>query len=84
MSGTASTRFPMLEEMLRIKGLSLQATYSITDIAALFGVSPRAVQRRVAAGQIPSRDLPGRARFLSEDLEAFLMASRKNARRRGN
>lgn len=83
MTTFAFNRFPMLEQLLRIKGRELQATYSIRDLAQLFGVSVRAIQTRVASGQIASRDLPGRAKFLSEDLEAFLAASKKTGARRG-
>lgn len=82
MSTFAINRFPLLEQLLRIKGLELQATYSIRDLAQLFGVSTRAIQTRVASGQIASRDLPGRAKFLAEDLEAFLAGSKKRAGRR--
>ena len=84
MSNSASSQFPILQEILHIKGLPLQATYSIRDRARIFNVSVRAIQNRVASGQIPARDLPGRAKFLSEDLEAFLSASKKKGPRRGN
>lgn len=83
MSSATTDTFPMLEAMLRIKGFQLQATYSVREVAGLFGVSVRAIQNRVAAGQIPSRDLPGRAKFLPQDIEAFLSASKKVGQRRG-
>jgi hypothetical protein len=70
-------RFPFLEDFLRIKGLLLQATYTNGDVAALFGVSARAIQNRVTTGQLPDRDLPGRAKFLPADLENLLSASKK-------
>lgn len=82
MTSSPTSKYPLLQEILAIKNLSLQATYTVRDLALMFGVSTRAIQQRVADGQIPSRDLPGRARFLSEDLEAFLAASRKKAMRR--
>lgn len=77
MTTTSISRYPILEEFLNLKGLSLQPVYTIRDLARLFSVTPRAIQSRVATGQIQSRNLPGRARFLSEDIEAFLVASRK-------
>jgi len=70
-------KLPLLQDLLTIKGRELQATYTIRDLAQLFSVSARAIQNRVASGQITSRNLPGRARFLSEDLETFLAASKK-------
>lgn len=77
MNCTATERYPLLREILALKSLQIQPTYSIRDLAHIFNVSVRAIQNRVASGQIPARDLPGRAKFLSEDLEAFLAASLK-------
>lgn len=76
MSVTTS-KYPLFQEILALKELQLQPVYSIRDIAAIFNVTPRAIQNRVARGQIQSRDLPGRGKFLSEDIETFLVASRK-------
>jgi predicted DNA-binding protein YlxM (UPF0122 family) len=61
-----------LEGLLTSKGQSLKAIYSLGDVANLFGVSKRAIQHRIKSGQLRSRNLPGRAKFLSIDLEAFL------------
>ena len=72
-------KFPLLQEILAIKNLPLQPMYSIRNIAAIFGVSARAIQNRVASGQLNPRDLPGRARFLNQDVEDFLQASLKKA-----
>ena len=83
MSSTSTTKYPLLQEILALKGLNLQPTYTIRDVASLFIVTPRAIQNRVASGQLQARDLPGRAKFLSEDLEAFLAASLKKGRSRG-
>lgn len=77
MNNSATNKYPLLEEILRIKGLLLQATYTIRNLAGIFDVSVRAIQNRVASGQLSARDLPGRAKFLSEDIEAFLVASKK-------
>ena len=83
MSSFIATKYPLLQEILDLKNLSLQATYSIRDIAGIFSVSMRAIQARVASGQLPARDLPGRAKFLPADIEAFLVASKKARPRHG-
>jgi hypothetical protein len=82
MSNSTTTNYPLLQEILAIKNLALQATYTVRDIAQIFGVSIRAIQQRVATGQIAARDLPGRAKFLAQDLEDFLAASKKKVVRR--
>jgi hypothetical protein len=64
--------YPLLETILRIKGLALQATYTNADVAALFDASIRTIQSRSADGSLHSRKLIGRARFLPVDLETFL------------
>jgi hypothetical protein len=84
MNNTASTRYPLLQEILALKDRPLQATYTVRDLAQIFNVSTRTIQNRVAAGQINSRDLPGRAKFLPVDLETFLASSLKKERRRGH
>lgn len=71
-------KFPLLEEVLTSRGLPLKGTYSNRDLAAMFGVSIRSIQARIATGQLRPRDLPGRARFLSSDLEEYLTNSRKS------
>lgn len=77
MNSSTTLRFPLLEEFLSLKNIPIQATYTVRDLARLFGVSGRAIQNRVSTGQISARDLPGRARFLSQDLEDFLVSSKK-------
>jgi len=77
MKNAPSTKYPLLHEILDLRDLPLQATFTITDVATVFGVSVRAIQNRVACGQLPARDLPGRAKFLPIDLEEFLAASKK-------
>jgi hypothetical protein len=72
------TRYPLLEEILTMKGLPLQPMYTIKDVAKIFGVSARAIQNRTTGGQLIPRDLPGHAKFLSPDLEEFLLNSRKS------
>jgi Helix-turn-helix domain len=70
--------YPLLEGLLCIKGLALQATYTNEDVATLFGVSVRTIQSRAADGTLTSRKLIGRARFLPIDLENFLMKSKRS------
>jgi hypothetical protein len=84
VSDSKANRYPLLEEILTIKGISLQATYTNGDVAGIFAVSMRAIQNRVASGQLPSRDLPGRAKFLPADLESFLSASKRKGPRHGH
>jgi len=82
MSSTEPNKYPLLGEILGIKNLALQPTYTIRDVAELFGVSVRAIQNRVSSGQLVIRNLPGRAKLLPQDLEDFLKDSRKGERRR--
>ena len=77
MNKPETTKYPLLEAMLTIKSLPLQPTYSTRSLAQLFGVSMRAIQNRMSSGQLVPRDLPGRAKFLPQDIEEFLTASRK-------
>lgn len=73
-------KYPLLQEFLALRQMQLQATYTIRDVANLFGVSARAIQSRVASGQLVVRDLPGRAKFLASDLELFLQKSDRRQR----
>lgn len=73
----SETKHPLLEEILSIRNLPLQPMYTVRQVALIFGVSARAIHAWVAAGQLVPRDLPGRARFLNQDIEDFLMSSRK-------
>ncbi len=68
-------RYPLLETILAHKGLPLRAVWTLGDVAGLFEVTKRSIQFRVKSGQLKSRNLPGRAKFLSSDLEAFLASS---------
>ena len=81
MSSLQSSKYPLLEEILALRQMTIQPMYTICDVANLFGVSVRAIQARVASSQLSSRDLPGRAKFLTADLEQFLRESRKGGRR---
>lgn len=79
MNATDTSKYPLLEAILAIKNLPLQPMYSTRTIAQIFGVSTRAIQNRIASGQIAYRDLPGRAKCFPQDIEEFLKASRKKA-----
>ena len=78
MEAKSQPSYPLLEALLYIKGLSLQATYTNGDVAALFDTSIRTIQSRAADGTLQSRRLIGRARFLPIDLETFLSGSKNS------
>jgi excisionase family DNA binding protein len=69
---TPEQRYPRLSEILQYRELHFQPMYTVTETAAIFGVNRRTVLKMIAAGRIQPRDLPGRARFLAADLEAYL------------
>jgi hypothetical protein len=79
-SSTSIGSYPLLEPILRQKGLTLQGIYTGGDAALIFGVSVRTIQDWCREGKLRSRDLPGRGRFLSTDLEAFLKNSLRASR----
>ena len=76
-SENQASRYPLLEALLKEKGLALKGIYKYTDAAEIFGASVRTIQQYVRDGKLRCRDLPGRGRFLSEDLEAFLHNSER-------
>jgi transposase len=78
-SDSENTKYPMLEAILAIQKVPLQPMYSTRDIAKLFSVSTRAIQSWIASGQLTPRNLPGRWRLLTQDVEDFL-AGRKKGR----
>jgi hypothetical protein len=71
-------KYPLLEALLSEKGLVLKGSYTYRDLEDIFGASKRALQDWVRDGKLPTRDLPGRAHWLSVDLEDFLRNSMKN------
>ena len=77
MPDTHVLSYPLLEQILALRGLALQPTYTNRDVAAIFGVSIRAIQDRIQRGSLIPRDLPGRAKFLPQDLEEFLVRSKR-------
>jgi helix-turn-helix protein len=77
--------YPFLESLLNAKGLTDKGIWSIRDVAGIFAVKSRAVYDWIANGKLAVRDLPGRGRFLSEDLEEFLRNSKRPPKgRRGS
>jgi len=70
-------RYPLLEGLVAEKGLCLRGTYTYADAIQIVGGSKRALQDYVRDGKLTSRNLPGRAHFLSVDLEEFLQNSVK-------
>jgi hypothetical protein len=79
MSNPIPQQYPHLEEILRIQNRAIKPMYSTRDVADIFHVSPRSIQNRIAAGQLVPRDLPGRAKFLPQDIEDFLVLSRRES-----
>jgi hypothetical protein len=69
------SRYPLLENLLAHRALPLRGTYTIHDVAEMFDVSTRTIQERVKSQELNARNLPGRARFLSVDLEDFIRNS---------
>ena len=78
---TMTGRYPLLESLLKPKGLKLKGIYTVNDVCDIFEVSRRAIQDRMSTGELKSRDLPGHGRFLSEDLEEYLQNSVRQPRR---
>jgi hypothetical protein len=70
----------MLEAILAIQELPLQPMYTNRDVAKIFKVCVRAIQNWISAGHLTPRNLPGRWKFLPQDLEEFLGTSRKGKR----
>ena len=68
-------KYPLLASLLAEKGLRLKGTYTNRDVAEIFGVAVRTIQEWVRKGCPNPRDLPGRGKFLSADLEDFLKRS---------
>jgi hypothetical protein len=78
MTNTNESRYPLLDAVLSTKNLSFQSTYSHPDVAEIFNVTSRTIQEWIASGKLVSRELPGRGRFLSVDLEEFLHKSKRS------
>ena len=79
-AGNLQTKYQLLEEILAIKNLPLQPMYTTGDLAKLFSVSARSVQNWMSSGKLIPRSLPGRWKFLTQDIEDFLKASLETSR----
>ena len=77
-----SGKYLLLEALLSERGLPLKGLYTYSDAAKIFNCSIRALQERVRNGDLRKRNLLGRAKFLSVDLEDFLQNSLKKTERR--
>jgi hypothetical protein len=80
---TIPSRYPLLEALLSEKALLLKGTYTYADAIQILGGSKRAIQDLIRDGKLGSRSLPGRAHFLSIDLEEFLRNSVKGPKSEG-
>jgi len=80
MDNTETAKYPMLEAILTIQGLSLQPMYTNRDVAKIFKVCVRAIQNWITAGHLTPRNLPGRWKFFPQDLEQFLEGSPRGRR----
>jgi hypothetical protein len=79
-TNNSTAKYQLLEEILAIKNLPLQPMYTTRSIAEIFSVSVRSVQNWMASGKLMSRNLPGRWKFLTQDVEDFLQASLESGR----
>jgi helix-turn-helix protein len=79
MSQKTQFTFPLLQTLLDARGMAPKGTYTNRDAASLFEVSVRTIQDWITDEKIVSRNLPGRGRFLAQDLEAFLEGSTQKA-----
>jgi len=70
-------RYPLLEALVAQQGLKMKGIWTLRDVARLFSVSVRTIEDWIKNGKLIPRDLPGRGKFLSEDLEEFLQSSRR-------
>lgn len=75
---TPQSLFPLLWGLLQYREVPYTPTFTVTETAAIFGVSGRTIRKMIAAGKLIARDLPGGARFLAQDLEDFLRNSRRD------
>jgi hypothetical protein len=80
MSSSEDPKYPLLHAILAGQELPLKPMYTNRDVAKIFKVCVRAIQNWISAGRLIPRDLPGRWKFLPQDLEEFLRASRKGDR----
>jgi hypothetical protein len=77
MSDQIPAKYPLLEALLSAKGLPVKGVWTIADVAEIFHVRNRAIYDWINNQKLAARDLPGRGRFLSVDLEEFLTNSKR-------
>ena len=77
MSDLTLEKYPLLEAVLAAKGLTVKGVWTIADVAQLFDVRNRTIFDWISDQKLAARDLPGRGRFLSIDLEEFLRNSKR-------
>jgi hypothetical protein len=73
MSDNTLGKYPLLETLLSAKGLPVKGVWTIADVAQIFNVQNRAIYDWINNQKLSARDLPGRGRFLSEDLETLAL-----------
>lgn len=73
-------RYPFLCALLRDRNLPFLPFYSTRNVAEIFKVVPRSILYLIKAEKLVPRDLPGRAKFLPQDLEEYLRKSKKGGR----
>lgn len=77
MSDETLGKYPLLEAVLSAKGLPVKGVWTIADVAQIFDVRNRTIYDWINNQKLAARDLPGRGRFLSVDLEEFLRNSKR-------
>jgi hypothetical protein len=77
MSDSPVHRFPLLEQFLQMKGMSIQASYSNADAAFVFACSAKTIRNYINKGLLKPRQMPGKQTFLPNDLEELLAMHRK-------
>jgi len=85
MSDNPQGKYPLLENVDVYERSADQRRVTIAEVAQIFGVQKRAIYDWISNQKLSARDLPGRGRFLSEDLEEFLRKSKRLPKeRKGN
>lgn len=70
-----TTHYPLLGALLAACGLPLRGCYTTKDVAEIFEVSKRTIEKLQAEGTLRRRKLPGYGKCLSCDLEELLQGS---------
>lgn len=66
-----ATRYPMLAEILAMRNLPFQPSYTMRSAGQVFGVTGRAMPNRVSSGQIVARDYPAAPGFSTRTSKTF-------------